>query len=131
MFSFLKKKENIEKEDLVSLSPEYSEDEIIAFKQEISQRESILEHHKNDASFFEKLGLLYGKVDNIEKAIDMLEKSLSIELSMGDGYKKLMSFYNQKRKEAAVAHDDELIEYYMDKMDEMRNIAKKVILTAK
>lgn len=131
MFGFLKKKENIEKEALVSLQPEYSEDEIIAFKQEISQRESMLEHHKNDASFFEKLGLLYGKVDNIEKSIDMLEKSLSIELSMGEGYKKLMSLYNQKRKEAAVARDDELIEYYMGKMDEMRNIAKKVTLTTK
>ena len=37
---------------------------------------------------------------------------------MGDGYKRLMSLYNLKRKEAAVAHDDELIEYYMGKMAE-------------
>ncbi|EHI73994.1 Uncharacterised protein [Streptococcus criceti] len=42
-----------------------------------------------------------------------------------------MSLYNQKRKEAARSQDDELIAYYMGKMDDMRNIAKKVTLTAK
>ena len=77
------------------------------------------------------LGLLYDKVSETDEAIESLERSLEIEPSMGDGYKRLMSLYNLKRKEAAVAHDDELIEYYMGKMDEMRNIAKKLTLTAK
>lgn len=42
-----------------------------------------------------------------------------------------MAYYNQKRKEAAIDKDDELIEYYMNKLDEMRNIAKKGTLTSK
>ncbi|MCK1202974.1 tetratricopeptide repeat protein, partial [Streptococcus uberis] len=37
----------------------------------------------------------------------------------------------KKRKEAAIDKDDELIEYYMNKLDEMRNIAKKGTLTSK
>ncbi|MCK1197077.1 hypothetical protein MXZ32_08345 [Streptococcus uberis] len=61
----------------------------------------------------------------------MLEKSLSLEISIGEGYKQLMAYYNQKRKEAAIDKDDELIEYYMNKLDEMRNIAKKGTLTSK
>lgn len=54
-----------------------------------------------------------------------------MEISIGEGYKQLMAYYNQKRKEAAIDKDDELIEYYMNKLDEMRNIAKKGTLTSK
>ena len=47
--------------------------------------------------------------------------------TIGDGYKKLMSLYNQKRADAARAGDDQRgIDYYMGKMDEMRQIAKQV-----
>ncbi len=91
----------------------------------------VKEAHMKEAAYFEKIGLLYAKLSQDEAAISHLEKSLSLKLSMGDGYKKLMSLYNRKRREAAKSQDDELIEYYMGKMDDMRNIAKKVTLTAK
>jgi uncharacterized membrane protein (DUF106 family) len=48
---------------------------------------------------------------------------------MGDGYKKLMSLYNAKRAEAARNGDDTGIEKYMNKMDDMRQIAKKLTIT--
>lgn len=130
MFKFLKKTTKPNPESQTAL-PKYSEEELEKFKQELEDLLQVKEEHLDDAQYFEKLGLLYAQVSQEEEAIKNLEKSLSIKLSMGDGYKKLMSLYNQKRREAARSHDDELIEYYMGKMDDMRNIAKKVTLTAK
>ena len=40
-----------------------------------------------------------------------------------------MSLYNAKRAEAARNKDNDAIDYYMAKMDEMRNIAKKLTLS--
>lgn len=130
MFKFLKKTTKPSSESQTA-PPKYSEEELKKFKQELEDLLQVKEEHLEDAQYFEKLGLLYAQVSQEEDAIKNLEKSLSIKLSMGDGYKKLMSLYNQKRKEAARSQDDELIEYYMGKMDDMRNIAKKVTLTAK
>lgn len=130
MFKFLKKTTKPSSESQTA-PPKYSEEELKKFKQELEDLLQVKEEHLEDAQYFEKLGLLYAQVSQEEDAIKNLEKSLSIKLSMGDGYKKLMSLYNQKRKEAARSQDDELIAYYMGKMDDMRNIAKKVTLTAK
>ncbi len=73
----------------------------------------------------EQLGLNYDKLDQTDDAIESLEKSLKEKLTTGDGYKKLMSLYNRKQAESACNGDDAGIEKYMDKMDEMRQIAKK------
>ena len=40
-----------------------------------------------------------------------------------------MSLYNAKRAEAARAGDDQVIDHYMGKMDEMRQIAKQLTIT--
>ncbi|MFL2072994.1 tetratricopeptide repeat protein [Marinilactibacillus psychrotolerans] len=77
----------------------------------------------------EKLGLAYAKLNQENEAISVLEKSLSYKLTIGDGYKKLMSLYNAKRAEAAKKGDDSGIDYYMNKMDDMRQIAKKVTIS--
>ena len=61
----------------------------------------------------------------------MLEKSIEIKRSIGEGYKKLMSLYNKKRAESARNGDDQGIDYYMGKMDEMRQIAKQVTIMGK
>lgn len=80
------------------------------------------------AKLYEELGLLYAQ-KNDDEAIPILEKSLERKLSMGDGYKKLMSLYNEKRKEAARNGDDAGIDKYMNKMDEMRSVAKKLTIS--
>lgn len=81
------------------------------------------------AKSYEKIGLWYAELNDSDEAIASLEKSLEIKLSMGDGYKKLMSLYNAKRAQAARNKDNAAIDYYMGKMDEMRNIAKKMTLS--
>ena len=81
------------------------------------------------ASLYEKLGLAYAELGKDDQALVTLEKSLDYKLTIGDGYKKLMSIYNAKRAEAARNGSDAGIEEYMGKMDNMRQIAKKVTIS--
>ncbi|WP_319468433.1 tetratricopeptide repeat protein [uncultured Trichococcus sp.] len=87
--------------------------------------------NKNEllASLHEKLGLAYAELGEDDQALALLEKSLDYKLTIGDGYKKLMSIYNAKRAEAARNGSDAGIEEYMGKMDNMRQIAKKVTIS--
>lgn len=134
MFGFLKKKNKPEKtEEKVDLSPEEKEvltkenqqlmTEIAATEQTDSPEKAEL------AGLYEQLGLNFEKLEQVDSAIESLEKSLDHKLTIGDGYKKLMSLYNAKRAEAARNSDDAGIEKYMNKMDEMRQIAKKVTIS--
>lgn len=81
------------------------------------------------ASLHEKLGLAHAELGEDDQALADLEKSLDYKLTIGDGYKKLMSIYNAKRAEAARNGSDAGIEEYMGKMDNMRQIAKKVTIS--
>ncbi|NQG19631.1 tetratricopeptide repeat protein [Streptococcus suis] len=129
MFSLFKKKEKISPESKEEFS--LTEEEKLSIQQIIKNLENDLEGKNNDeqAKLFEQIGILYADLNEGSTAISKLEKSLELKLSMGDGYKKLMSLYNQKRAEAARNKDNDRIDYYMSKMDEMRNIAKKLTLS--
>lgn len=131
MFGFFKKKENEPKKRSIKeekiLSPEATEkiqSEITQLKQEISTTQ---DRHKL-AELYEQVGLKFSELYENDQAIQYLEKSLENKQTIGDGYKKLMSLYNQKRADAARAGDDQGIDYYMGKMDEMRQIAKQVTI---
>lgn len=68
------------------------------------------------ASLYEKLGLAYAELGEDDQALVSLEKSLDYKLTIGDGYKKLMSIYNAKRAEAArngrrTEYDNRRIQY--------------------
>ncbi|HIB3152755.1 TPA: tetratricopeptide repeat protein [Enterococcus faecium] len=131
MFGFFKKKENEPKKRSIKeekiLSPEAFEkiqSEITQLNQEISTTQ---EKHEL-AELYEQIGLKFSELYENDQAIQYLEKSLENKQTIGDGYKKLMSLYNQKRADAARAGDDQGIDYYMGKMDEMRQIAKQVTI---
>lgn len=131
MFGFFKKKENEPKKRSIKeekiLSPEAIEkiqSEITQLNQEISTTK---EKHEL-AELYEQIGLKFSELYENDQAIQYLEKSLENKQTIGDGYKKLMSLYNQKRADAARAGDDQGIDYYMGKMDEMRQIAKQVTI---
>lgn len=130
MFGFFKNKS---KKELVD-EPKLTEQELVEFTSKLekllSEISEIPESQKEaKANIYEKIGLLQSDMDQVDDAIDSLEKSLNYQLSIGDGYKKLMSLYNQKRAMAAKAGDGDGIDFYMNKMDEMRQIAKKVTLS--
>lgn len=130
MFGFLKKgkksKPQVQKE-VEELSDE-EKTVLQACVEELKQVLSTSTEKENQAESYEKLGLLQDRLHQTDDAISSLEKSLELKLSIGDGYKKLMSLYNSKRAEAARNGDDTGIEKYMNKMDDMRQIAKKVTL---
>ena len=81
------------------------------------------------AKLYEQVGIHYSELNQPDEAIQNLEKSQEYKPSMGEGYKKLMMLYNAKRAEAAKNRDDAGIDYYMNKLDDMRNLAKKLTLS--
>lgn len=81
------------------------------------------------AKLYEQVGIHYSELNLSDEAIEHLEKSQGYQPSMGEGYKKLMMLYNAKRAEAAKNRDDAGIDYYMNKLDDMRNLAKKLTLS--
>ena len=81
------------------------------------------------AKLYEQVGIHYSELNLPDEAIEHLEKSQGYQPSMGEGYKKLMMLYNAKRAEAAKNRDDAGIDYYMNKLDDMRNLAKKLTLS--
>lgn len=128
MFGFFKRKEKEPEKEIAVLSPEVVE----KLQSEIEQlHQEILTTQDNNklAELFEQVGLKLFDLNEKDQAIENLEKSLANKQSIGDGYKKLMSLYNEKRAEAARAGNDQGIDYYMGKMDDMRQIAKKVTIT--
>lgn len=134
MFGLFKKKKKPEKlEEKIELSIEEKEHltkENQQWMTQIAELEQADSAEVSDlAGLYEKLGLNYAELDQVDSAIESLEKSLDYKLTIGDGYKKLMSLYNAKRAEAARNGNDAGIDKYMGKMDDMRQIAKKVTIS--
>lgn len=134
MFGFLKKKKgdtaskNQSKEEVISITEKEKSEILSQIEEEKSLLPKASDKHEK-AIILEKIGLLYSQLGDDDSSVQYLEESLENEISMGDGYKKLMSLYNRKRAQAAKNRDNDAIDYYMNKMDEMRNIAKKATLT--
>ena len=131
MFNWFKKLDSSNSENTNNISALTEEEEKLLLSKIKNDYKLVsdITSDKEKATIFERIGLTYEKMNRIDDAIEVLEKSMECKLSMGDGYKKLLSLYNLKRAEAARNRDDAKIDYYMMKMDEMRNIAKKLTLS--
>lgn len=134
MFGFLKKNK-AEKQD-IKKEPTLSPEQVQKIQEEIANLQGeAAKISKEDiealAKNYEEIGLRQAEIQEDDQAIATLEKSIEIKRSIGDGYKKLMSLYNKKRAESARNGDDQGIDYYMGKMDEMRQIAKQVTIMGK
>lgn len=127
MFNFFKRQPK--KEKIIEEKVELTEDQRKTVQDEISLKEAELRNLiKNDdidelAKGYEELGVLQSELD-IDASIESLEKSFSYKKTIGIGYKILMRLYNQKRSEAAHKGDSQEIEKWMEKMDELRQIAR-------
>lgn len=132
MFGFFKKKkkQEISKELIVKELSHEEKSQIEESIKNLQQKIEDLDPADNEAlaAKYEQLGLLHNELSQVDEAIISLEKSLNHQKSIGDGYKELMKLYNQKRAEAARNKDDNGIQKWMNKMDEMRQIAKEVTL---
>ncbi|MEG0134081.1 tetratricopeptide repeat protein [Clostridium sp.] len=74
-----------------------------------------------------KIGDIYYKISDHDEAVKYYEESLSQEKKIGKAYTNLLKIYNTKRKEAAINKDDEKLQYYLIKIDEMMKISKDVV----
>jgi tetratricopeptide repeat protein len=135
VFGFFKKKDDKNRKSVETVEEiTLSEEAKAELLKKIADGKALVNNdsEKSDedlAKSYEQMGLWYAELNEVDTAITNLEMSLDKKLSMGAGYKKLMSLYNAKRAEAARNKDNDAIDYYMAKMDEMRNIAKKLTLS--
>lgn len=129
MLNFFKKQQKkarpmTAKKELTDEAKKERQQQISAKKEEL---QFLLENEHQKvlilAKAYEELGVLQSELD-IEAAIISLEKSFSYKLSIGKGYKILLNLYNEKRAEAAYAGDSDEINKWMEKMDELRQIAR-------
>lgn len=126
MFNFFKKNKSSVQIEASTLR-ELTADEIAQIEHQINELKQQLTHTDDVqllASCNEQIGILYNQLRRVDLAIEYLETSMQQKRSIGEGYKILMSLYNQKRAEAAKSGSITDIDFWMNKMDEMRNIAK-------
>lgn len=81
---------------------------------------------EEQAKIYEEIGLAFNELGEEDHAIDSLEKSIQAKKSLGDGYKTLLKLYNKKRAEAAKVNNEELLQIYLKKMDQMMQVSKEV-----
>lgn len=127
MFGFGKKKnKELKKEvtEVVVLTEERKEEllrTIYLKKEEVDQVVG-----EEQSKIYEEIGLAFNELGEEDNAIDAFEKSIQSKKSVGDGYKALLKLYNKKRAEAAKANDEEALQSYLKKMDQMMQVSKDV-----
>jgi tetratricopeptide (TPR) repeat protein len=127
MFGFCNKKDKeLKKEatEVVVLTEERKEELLrtIYLKKEEADQVAGEEQSK----IYEEIGLAFNELGEEDNAIDAFEKSIKSKKSVGDGYKTLLKLYNKKRAEAAKANDEESLQVYLKKMDQMMQVSKDV-----
>ena len=124
MFLFGKKKEKKEKN--IEVNIKVNKDELIA---EASEKIQELEELSGEqrVPLLNQIEALYYQAEELESAIKYYEESLSIKKEMGKSYTDLMSLYNKKRQQAAENKNDEQMNYYMQKVQEMMQMSKDML----
>ncbi len=131
MFSFFRKNKPKVEEPKTEIKASLTSEQIVQIEQSIQQLQQQIANSDDAkllAVLYEKTGMLYYQLERIDLAIEYLEISLQHKKSIGEGYKILMSLYNLKRAEAATNGSMADIDFWLNKMDSMRNIAKQVTI---
>lgn len=131
MFSFFKRNKPHSEAPKSEIESCLTSEQIAQIEQSITQIQQQIadtDDASTLAALYEKTGIFYQQLDHIDLAIENLEISLQHKKTIGEGYKMLMSLYNQKRADAAKNGSLADIDFWMNKMDAMRNIAKQVTI---
>ena len=123
---FSRKKKEKTKESNSNVNTEINVEESIK-KAELLKEELEKYDDSNRVSLLNEIGEIYYKISDYDNAVKYYEESLSIEKALGKPYTNLLNIYNIKRREAAVNKNDEEIQYYLKKIDDMMKISKDVI----
>lgn len=124
MFGFFKKQPATkESEKTVETKQPIDQTELEVRLQEVTQA---LQSSPDSAALYEEQGLLYAELGQNLAAIDALDKSLAIKKNVGNGYKMLLKLANQQRGLAAEKNDEDALQYWLKKIDELMQISKDV-----
>lgn len=120
-----KKSESKEKPQEKELTPS----EIEEVNSKIKLFEDSVEGLSGDSKIesLNELGKLYQKLGKKDEAIKYFEESLDEKEQFGDAYNGLLNLYEVKRKEAAFNKDDDAIQKWVSKTDNLMAISKKVL----
>lgn len=127
MFGLFKKKKSEPKEE--PKKKELTPSEIEEINSKIKPLEDSLENLSGDSKIesLNELGSLYQELGKIDEAIKYFEESLAEKEQFGDAYNGLLNLYEVKRKEAAFNKDDDAIQKWVSKTDNLMAISKKVL----
>lgn len=127
MFGLFKKKKSESKEE--PREKELTSSEIEEINSRIKLLEDSVEGLSGDSKIdsLNELGKLYQKLKKKDEAIKYFEESLDEKEQFGDAYNGLLNLYEVKRKEAAFNKDDDAIQKWVSKTDNLMAISKKVL----
>ena len=108
------------------VEPPINHDELVAKAQQLIE-ELASKRGEERIACLDQIGICFSEALEYDQAIAYLETSLNEKKAVSDGYRTLLKLYNIKRKEAAVAKNDELLQYYLTKIDDMMRISKEVM----
>jgi tetratricopeptide (TPR) repeat protein len=126
MFSFLTKK----KEDKPQIKdPAISEVQKIEIYKQIKELEEklLISSPEDRIKSLNTLGEMFFQLQETDQAIHYYEKSIEENHTLGKAYTDLVKLYNIKRKEAAQAKDDEMLQIYLSKIDRLMQMTKDEI----
>lgn len=94
-------------------------------------KNKLLDCSTNDdkAEIYSKIGTIYKNNDQFEEAIDAFEKGLDALPKIGTNYKELLSLYTKMQIKSAINGQVEQEKFYSDKLNNLKNTAKKMVLS--
>lgn len=103
--------------------------DVESLKKLIRDTKEEIEYQKGDklVESLNKIGKSYYDLGEIDKSIEYYEMSLAENNSLGQAYKDLLKLYNIKRQEATERSDDDVVQIYLKKTDDLMQLTKDVI----
>lgn len=129
MFSFLKNLFSGNNEQSSTSNSVEKTVDAEALEQEFSKLKEQLSSTKDDniTEILNKLGEICKNLNKVDEAIAYYEQSLEKQPTLGKASTDLLKLYNIKRKEASIAKDDKLIQFYLDKIDNLMKLNKETM----
>lgn len=128
MFNFIKnifssKSQNTIESDSKSAPSVNVEDLTTSFNKCLEQ----LKAEPTNTDILNNIASICMDLNKNDEAISYYEKSLQIKPTLGKASTNLLKLYNLKRKEAAILKDDKLIQFYLDKIDNLMKMNKETM----
>lgn len=129
MFGLFKKRHAEKKVSVEETVPTLSSEEVSQLKTESESLTSQLDSVTGDdrINTLNRLGTINEQLDELDTAIGYFETSLKEKEQFGDAYNGLLRLYEEKRKQAAYDKDDDGIQKWLTKMDDLMSISKRVL----